>query len=143
MPTRDELEIVDLLRSFFAEMGVWEAQCTERRERRLRGELSAEETRKQGVESLKSIFQKYCSFSGLPHRARGGLHYSTIPNYGPDLEVIKDISIIGDKARVLTKQTTDAAFDLVYYLTRTPSGWRIIDDRKVLDHNGIEDDWNL
>jgi len=142
----NEADVIDALKSFFAAMGKWEADCKAlyRAAKTTSTAAAHEELKKYSLSELRKIFREFCTTWETPARARFGWpHFSTIPTYGEELETVLTVEVHGDEATVLTQQTTGPKDKLVYRLKYCEGKWRIEDNRKRVDLDGDEVDWDL
>ena len=138
-----ESEVVERLQAFFAAMGQWEANCKKVFRSVRLGELEHEAGKSQCVNSLKDLFRAFCTTWESPARARYGIKFSTIPTYGVDLETVLSVEIAGSNATVITQQSVGPKDRLVYRLSRDGNQWRIVDNRKRIESDNKQVDWDL
>lgn len=138
-----EIEIVNRLKAFFEAMGRWESECKASYRKVKKGEAEYERAKSEWIESLKKLFQVYCTTWEKPARARYGIQFSMIPTYGVDLEGILSVEINGGRAKVVTQQQVGPKDRLVYRLTYDGRQWRIDDSRKRIEKDDTEVDWDL
>ena len=139
-----ENDVLRVLMAFFDAMAKWESESKALYRRARMQEIDYDDARTQALAALKRVFGLYCTRSDCPARARyGAPHVSMIPTYGASLEDVLSIEIRGNRAVVMTRQNSGAMFQLRYNLARTEKGWRIEDNRKIVQPDGQEDDWDL
>lgn len=131
--------IVAKLRAFFAAMRAWELVCTERdrRERKERWTDSASDLAYEAeVRELEAIFREHCTSWETPFRTGT---FAIGAEYDPDGEKILSVEQEGDTATVYTQQTTSSPNRrYAYKLKMTTDGWRLLDERYIVDDNGLE-----
>jgi hypothetical protein len=138
-----ENEVVNRLRAFFEAMGRWESECKASYRKVKKDEAEYERAKFEWIESLKKLFQAYCTSWEKPRRTRYGIQFSMIPTYGLDLEEILSVEINEDQAKVVTQQNVGPKDQFVYRLTYDGSQWRIDDSRKRIENDETEVDWDL
>ncbi len=142
---RSRDQIAEILSSFFAEMRQWELDSAAGYRSTKRCEQSLEDVKVNAIDALQQIFRDYCISSDQPSRAQGGtLRFSLKPTYDPEKETIIDMEISNDnRAKVTTQQQWALRDQFVYRLSKCNNRWRIEDNRKRLDSEGQEVDWDL
>lgn len=140
----DENEVLSVLMAFFEAMGKWESDSKALYQRAKKQELDYEDARRQSLSGLRQVFEKYCAGADPPARARyGAPHVSMIPTYGAQLEDVLFVEINGNRAEVLTKHNTGPSMLLRYNMVKMADGWRIEDNRRLVQPDGREEDWDL
>lgn len=137
-----EQQVAEHLKRFFEVMGQWEANCKASYRKVKQGESDYETVKSEWIDSLKGVFREYCVSWDRPARTRHGIQVSMIPTYGPELEDILSIEVMGEQAKVVTQQRSGAKDKLVYRLCQDGHQWRIYDDRKRIVGDA-EVDWDL
>lgn len=132
---------VNFLKEFFRTMQEWEQRYSKLFDGADKGERDIEEVFDDCHKELCTIHKRLCTGSKTPVRGqaftRGGA-------YDPEGEIILEVSRDKTDCVIRTHQTTARPPTLcVYRIRQTPSGLRVVDDRKRVRADGELVRWPL